>query len=120
MPAAQGANLQTLLNDGTGILSWGTPPAGTLAWDIYSVASRYNTAVTPVPNISATFTTPAATVTGTVHYYNRYSAAGSPTGIFRFVPDTDGALTSLSYDSFWSTFTSNTTLSGLLTQRGNF
>jgi len=114
-----GTSGQVLTTDGNGVNSWASSGGNVLNWNDYALALRYNSAFTPVLNISATFTVPAATTTGTVYAYFRYSAAGVPTAYYRFVPITDSALTGPSYDSFWSTFTSNT-LSGLLAQRGIF
>ena len=114
--APQGAAAgQNLTFNGT---SW-TPY---LSWGQLSITLRYNTGVTPTTGVSATFTNPVATVTGTVHYYLRYSTTTTPSTsspVYRFVPDTDGSLTALSYDSFWTTF-SGGTLSGLMAQRGYF
>ena len=114
--ARQGAAAgQNLTYNGT---SW-TPY---ISWGQLTITLRYNSGVTPTTGVSATFTNPVATVTGTVHYYLRYSTTTTPSTsspVYRFVPDTDGSLTALSYDSFWTTF-SGGTLSGLMAQRGYF
>ena len=104
-------------NAGQSLVWNGTTWAPYIGWLSFSVTCRYNTGVTPVTGVSATFTVPSATVTGTVHYYIRYTAAGASAPVYRFVPNTDSALTSLSYDSFWSSF-SGGVLSSLITQRG--
>jgi len=116
-----GSNGQVLTTDGAGTQSWTNPGANVLDWGDFVTVARYNSGVTPVTGVSVTFTTPSATVTGTVHYYNRLNASNVATPIYRFVPNTDSAVNMISYDSFWSGFTTPAnTLSGLLAQRGIF
>ena len=104
-------------------LTWnGTTWSPYVSWGQIATTCRYNDGVTPVTGVSATFTNPAATVTGEVHYYLRYSTTVTPstsTPVYRFIPNTDDALTGLSYDSFWTGFTGSV-LSGLIVQRGYF
>ena len=90
------------------------------AWLTFATNCRYNSAISPVAG-TADFTVPSATsIPGQIHTYLRYTPAGAVSNIYRFVPTTDSALTSLSYDSFWTTFSGGAggTLSGLLAQRG--
>jgi hypothetical protein len=97
-------------------------------WSSYATAGRNDQSWEPATLISATFTDPAATVTGKVYrYYRKSAAGGSASAYYRFVPTVDNASydTALSFDSFWTNFTGSSggttgTLSSLLSQRGQF